>query len=132
MNMQTTEGIMNQIGVKSNIFVSKTITVEEFVSLFDDRFHRRVIGISYKNGIINVGISFEEVEVDWYKDNTIHFIESENIGEVPYHFQINLDELDHIEMIDYWLDHNYPEIDFGARFSFIGNDGSEICIDADK
>ena len=82
--------------------------MEEFVSLFDDRFHRRVIGISYKNGIINVGISFEEVEVDWYKDNTIHFIESENIGEVPYHFQINLDELDHIEMIDYWLDHNYP------------------------
>ena len=128
----TTEGIMNQIGVKSNIFVSKTITVEEFVSLFDDRFHRRVIGISYKNGIINVGISFEEVEVDWYKDNTIHFIESENIGEVPYHFQINANDLEQIKMDDYWIDGIHPETDLGAQFFLIGNDGSEIIITADK
>lgn len=133
MQMQITEEIMNQIEVNvEGCLNTKTISVEEFVALFEERFNERVISVSYDNGIVNFGVSFEEAVVAWYEDNTIHFMESENIGEVPYDFKINLDNIARIEMVDYWLDGVFKETDCGARFAFVGKDNTEIIVDADK
>lgn len=133
MQTQITEEIMNQIEANvKECLNTKTISVEEFVAIFEERFNERVISVSYDNGTVNFGLSFEEAVVAWYEANTIHFMESENIGEVPYDFKINLDEIDQIQMVDYWLDGVFKETDLGARFVFIGKDNSKIVIDADK
>lgn len=132
MQTQITKETMNQVeeNANRNLMETKVISVEEFMAIFEERFNERVISIHYNNGFAKPGITFEQATAIWYADNTIHFYESD--GEVPYEFPIDLDGLDHIEMIDYWLDHAYPEIDLGAKFAFVGKDNSQILIDADK
>lgn len=133
MQEQITGEMMNKIEAKvKECLRTKIIDVEQFVTIFEERFNERVIGVSYDNGFVSPGITFEEATAIWYNDNNLHFMESENIGEVTYNFSINLNNLDHIRMIDYWLDGIYPETDYGAQFFFVGKDGSKIIINADK
>lgn len=121
---------MNKIESNADWLRSKIISPEEFVSLFEDRFFERCISMTYRNSFVNIGMSFEEVVVVWYADNTVHFYEAS--GETTYSFEINLDNIKRIEMIDYWANHACPEIDLGAQFAFVGKDNSHIIINADK
>ena len=131
MQKQITKEIINKIEVNiKECLRTKTISVEEFVSIFQERFNERTVSVSYNNGFVNAGISFERAEIEWYVDNSIHFYESD--GEVPYSFEINLNDIVRIEMIDYWLDGLFQEMDYGAQFAFVGKDRSEIIFDCDK
>jgi hypothetical protein len=120
---ETTKELIKQIQVdlERDILEIKTISAEEFLLIFNERFNERAISISYSNNFVSPGITYEEATITRYADNTIHFYESD--GEVPYDFSINLNGLNHIEMID-------DVLDMGAQFIFVGNDGSKISIDA--
>lgn len=112
---------------------SKIITAEEFIAVFRERFNERSINISYDNNFVNVGVSFVETVIEQYKDSAIHFYEAS--GEVSYNFEIKLNDIEEIQMIDYFLGDDPvadAEIDLGAQFIFIGKDGSKVIIDADK
>lgn len=116
----------NRVGLS----YERTITSEEFIRIFEARFTGRTIYISYDNDYLNTGIPFEKSVAVLYCDNTLEFYEED--GEVPYQFKINLDNIETIEIADFWLDHRYPEDDMGAIFNFLGNDGFSIEINAEK
>jgi hypothetical protein len=112
------------------IFSNKKITTEQFIDIFDKRFKERCIIISHETNLINMYIAFEEAIAKWNFNNTLEFTESDKIGEAPYGFTINLKNVNHIEIIDYWTDQE--QIDKGARFIFYSKNNTQIIVDADK
>jgi len=107
----------------------RTITPQEFMDVFEARLTGRPIYISHDNDVLNVGVPFEQTVAVLYCDNTLEFYEED--GQVPYQFKINLDNIETIEITDFWLDHRYED-DMGAIFRFYGNDGFGIEINAKK
>lgn len=121
--------VLDKIEVKD--FLPKPISVEEFISIFEQRFNGFPIHILYENGSIIDGTSYEKAEVYLF-NNIIQFYEED--GEVAFRFEIKMDGIERIEIDDYWpiqIPEN-RDIDNGANFKFFANDGFIIEIMADK
>lgn len=110
---------------------TRNISAEEFINIFESRFHGRTIHISYENSFIEDETSFEKAEIYLY-GKTIQFFESD--GEVPYRFNIKIDDIKEIELDDCFDEDEEvdPVIDYGAEFRIIGKDGTIVAIAANK
>ena len=103
----------------------RTITIEEFINIFNQRFHGFPVSISFSNDYIDTGMFFNKAII-YFNNNEIQFTEMDE--EASYDFRINMNNIQEIEMNDYWLDTRYKEFEMGAVFKFVGNDDFSIEI----
>jgi len=103
----------------------RTITVEEFIKIFNERFHGLPVAVNFFNDYVDTGLFFDQAII-YFNNNKIQFAELDE--EASYSLRINMNNIQEIQMTDYWLDKRYPEFEMGAVFNFVGNDDFHIEV----